>query len=531
MPVAAHDHPAPVPPRRAVEYLFATIDLMYAVVTSAAVIGVQAILVRVEAYVSGGLPSFTIVGLPGAAVQESRERVRAALKQLGLPLAPSRIVVNLAPADVRKQGPAFDLPIALAVLAADGHLPTPALQRVLAVGELALDGGIRPVTGAVSVGAVAAEAGLQLLTSLQSAGEAAVVPNVDAVGADSLAQAVAHLRGRQRLTSVTSRHLAAAAGTVADLRVRSGLDLADVKGHAAAKRLLEVAAAGRHNVLFTGPPGAGKTMLALRLQGLLPPLSVAHALEVSRVRSSAGLASGAWLDPTPPFRQPHHSASEAGILGGGAIPRPGEASLAHRGVLFLDELPEFSRTVLESLRQPLEAGMVVLTRAAGAVALPADFQLVAARNPCPCGRLGDASGPGCQCTPEQLRRYERSVSAPLLDRIDLRMNLPRLSEDELVGSPAGETSAVVGARVAAARAVMLARQGCVNAALAGAELRTHATPESAAQPLLRTLVRRLDLSGRGFDRLLRVARTVADLAAAPTVGAAHLAEAAAYRAV
>jgi len=499
---------------------------MYAVVTSAAVIGVQAILVRVEAYVSGGLPSFTIVGLPGAAVQESRERVRAALKQLGLPLAPSRIVVNLAPADVRKQGPAFDLPIALAVLAADGHLPAQALSRVLAVGELSLDGGIRAVTGAVSVGAVAAEAGLQLLTSAPNAADAAVVPGIDAVGAVSLAEAVAHLRGRPRLVSLAARRLLEGSGALSG----NPLDLSDVKGHAAAKRLLEVAAAGRHNVLFTGPPGAGKTMLALRLHGLLPPLSVSEALEVSRVRSSAGLSNGAGLDPLPPFRQPHHSGSEAGIIGGGVGPRPGEASLAHRGVLFLDELPEFARPVLESLRQPLEEGFVTLTRAAGALSLPADFQLVAARNPCPCGRLGDSSGSGCQCSPEQLRRYERRVSAPLLDRIDLRLNLPRLNEEELLAAPTGETSAVVAARVAAARAAMVTRQGCVNAALAGARLRTLAAPDPAAEPLLRALVQRLSLSGRGFDRLLRVARTIADLAGAPTVGAAHLAEAAAYRA-
>jgi len=500
---------------------------MYAVVTSATVIGVQAIVVSVEAFVSGGLPSFTIVGLPGAAVQESRERVRAALKQLGLPLAPSRIVVNLAPADVRKQGPAFDLPIALAVLAAEGHLPKPSLLRVLAVGELALDGGIRSVAGAVSVGAVAAAAGLQLLTSSRNAADAAVVPGVDAVGAASLAEAVAHLRGRPRLPSIATQPSApgAAGGS------RGGPDLADVKGHSAAKRLLEVAAAGRHNLLFTGPPGSGKTLLALRLPGLLPPLTVAEAIEVSRVRSSAGLASGGGLDLTPPFRQPHHSGSEAGVIGGGAIPRPGEASLAHRGVLFLDELPEFSRSVLEALRQPLEEGIVVLSRSAGAVALPANFQLVAARNPCPCGRLADDSGTGCQCSPEQLRRYERRVSAPLLDRIDLRMSLPRLSEDELLGTPTGETSSTVKARVVAARAVMVDRQGCVNASLTGAQLRALATPEPAAEPLLRALVQRLDLSGRGFDRLLRVARTVADLAGSPQVGAAHLAEAAAYRAI
>jgi magnesium chelatase family protein len=263
----------------------------------------------------------------------------------------------------------------------------------------------------------------------------------------------------------------------------------------------------------------------------LPPLTVAEAIEVSRVRSSAGLTSGAGLDLTPPFRQPHHSGSEAGIIGGGAVPRPGEASLAHNGVLFLDELPEFSRSVLESLRQPLEEGVVVLSRAAGAVALPASFQLVAARNPCPCGRLSDDSGAGCECSPEQVKRYERRVSAPLLDRVDLRMNLPRLTEDELLRAPDGEPSSVVRARVTAARAVMVDRQGCVNASLRGGLLRSVATPEAVAEPLLRALVQRLDLSGRGFDRLLRVARTIADLAGSPAVGASHLAEAAAYRAV
>ncbi len=506
---------------------------MYAVVTAATVLGVQAILVRVEAFVSGGLPNFTVVGLPGAAVQESRERVRAALKQLGLPLAPSRIVVNLAPADVRKQGPAFDLPIALAVLAADRHLPAAALERVMAVGELALDGAIRTVPGAVSVGALAAEAGLQLVTSPVNALEAAIVPGVDVVGAATLGDAVAHLRGIRRLTRVTAA-APVQGGTDGPQRAAEsddsdGLDLADVKGHSAAKRLLEVAAAGRHNLLFTGPPGAGKTMLASRLPGLLPPLTVTEALEVSRVRSSAGLTVGGGLDLRPPFRRPHHSGTEAGIIGGGSVPRPGEASLAHNGVLFLDELPEFSRSVLEALRQPLEAGTVVVSRAHGAVTLPARIQLIAARNPCPCGRLHDESGEGCQCSPEQLRRYQRRVSAPLLDRIDLRMTLPRLTDDELLTAPFGESSAGVRRRVTAARVRMLERQGCVNAELTGGMLRLHAAPEPSAEPVLRALVERLELSARGFDRLLRVARTVADLAGSRAIGPTHLSEAAAYR--
>lgn len=494
---------------------------MYAVVNSATIIGVDAVPVRVEALVTNGLPSFTVVGLPGAAVLESRERVRAALKQLGLPLPPSRIVVNLAPADVRKEGPAFDLPIALALLVADRRLPQRALEGVLAFGELALDGSLQPVRGAVSIALLAATTGsaVTVLAPPANGVEAALVPGVTAIAPANLAQAVAHLTGRARLAPCRPSNEAAPT---------SGPDLAEVRGQALAKRALEVAAAGRHNLLLSGPPGAGKTMLATRLPGILAPLSLAQAIEVSRVHSSVGLLRGQGLSRQPPFRQPHHSGSEAGIIGGGGVPRPGEASLAHHGVLFLDELPEFSRKVLEALRQPLEEGVVSISRAHGSLRLPARFQLVAARNPCPCGYLHDSHG-NCNCSTGQLQRYQRRLSGPLLDRIDIRLRLPRLTEEELLSGSPGESSAVVARRVARARARMLDRQSCPNAELTGEVLRKLAWPDARGEQLLRKAALATHISGRGFDRLLRVARTVADLVGAERVSAAHVAEALGYR--
>ena len=508
---------------------------MYARATSATLVGVDAIEVRVEAFVTNGLPSFTLVGLPGAAVQESRERVRAALKQLGLPLPPSRIVVNLAPADVRKEGPAFDLPIALALLAADRRLPRRALDGVIAFGELALDGSLRPVRGAVAVALMAAggTSARSIVAPPGNGAEAAVVPGLQVVAPRTLAEAVDHLTGRARLPPCAPpmRHDDGVAGR--DARPGSGrdagLDLADVRGHSVAKRALEVCAAGRHNLLLTGPPGAGKTMLALRLPAILPPLTPEESIEATRVHSSAGALRGGGLIRLPPFRAPHHSGSEAGIVGGGPVPRPGEASLAHRGVLFLDELPEFSRTVLEALRQPLEEGIVSISRVHGTVRLPAKFQLVAARNPCPCGRAYDDSGEACLCSPLEVQRYTRRLSAPLLDRIDVRLRLPRLTESELLSTERGEASAAVAARVAHARDAMLARQGVANAELHGAALQRHARPDASADRLLADLARRLRLSGRGFDRLLRVARTSADLETSDRVQDEHLIEAAAYR--
>lgn len=493
---------------------------MLARARSATVVGVDALEVRVEVFVSGGLPSFTVVGLPGAAVQESRERVRAALKHLGQALPPSRITVNLAPADIRKEGPAFDLPIALALLAAQRYLPARALEAVLSFGELALDGTVRPVRGAISIGLLASRRDIAtVLAPPANAREVAAVDGLVVLAPPDLAAAVEQLRGRRRLVPC-------AAGPPAPPPAVP--DLADVRGQAAGRRALEVAAAGAHNLLLTGSPGAGKTMLARRLPSILPSLTDAEAIEVTRIHSSAGLLEGHGLLRHPPFRAPHHGASLAGVVGGGSPPRPGEASLAHRGVLFMDELPEFGRATLEALRQPLEDGRLTVSRAGASVTFPARFLLVAARNPCACGYHDDPDEP-CSCTPGDRQRYRRRVSGPLLDRFDLRLRLPRLTADEVLARQPGEPSAPVAERVRSARHHMLARQGVLNGVLAGARLRDTARLTPSGRRLAHDLVARLRLTGRGFERVLRVARTLADLAGDGPVDEVHLAEAAAYR--
>ncbi|MFC4637591.1 YifB family Mg chelatase-like AAA ATPase [Deinococcus hohokamensis] len=494
---------------------------MLARVRSVALIGVDAVPVEVEVDVSPGLPAFTVVGLPDQAVSEARERVRAAVRNAGLPFPAARITVNLAPADLRKEGPLYDLPIALGVLAAQEVLPPGVLAGVVVAGELALDGTLRPIAGAVNVALLSASLGLGALLPEGNAREAALIDEVAVYGAGTLAQAVAHLTGQRPLSP------AAPAGPAPD----DGLlpDLADLKGQAGARRALEIAVAGGHNLLLMGSPGSGKTMLARRAPGVLPPLTRAEALEVTRVHSAAGLLSArSPLGLTPPYRAPHHTVSDAGLIGGGGVPRPGEVSLAHRGVLFLDEFPEFSRKALETLRQPLEEGHVQISRARLSVGYPARFQLIAAMNPCPCGYLADPEKP-CRCTPAERHRYAGRLSGPLLDRIDLHVTVPRLSVEELTRAPEPEPSAPVRQRVMAARDRMLSRQGTRNAELAGQALRRHVPLTPGAETFVRAAAAQLGLTGRGYDRLLRVARTVADLAGSDEVREGHLAEAVSFR--
>ncbi len=493
---------------------------MLATSLTAAVLGVEAQLVRVEADTASGFPRFTMLGLADSAVRESEGRIRAALRNCGYGFKwDRRITVNMAPASLRKAGSSYDLAIAVGLLAADGALADGPLADILLVGELALDGSVRPVTGVLPMMLMARRLGVACAAvPAANAAEAALADGVRVYPVSSLPEA-ADLAGTHDRPSPAPT----LPGPTAD---DPGPDLADVRGQGMARRALEVAAAGGHNLLLSGPPGSGKTMLARRLPGLLPPLTLEEALETTAVHSAGG-ARPAGLIRQRPFRSPHHTASEAALVGGGAIPRPGEVSLAHNGVLFLDELPEFPRASLEALRQPLEDRCVTISRARGSVTLPARFQLVAAMNPCPCGSRGDRAV-GCSCTPSRLESYRHRLSGPLLDRIDVFAEVPTLAYAELSG-PVGESSAPVAARVHAARRRQQERVPAsgvlTNADLSGAMARRVACLLPAAEALLARAVDRLGLTGRAHDRLLRLARTIADLDGADVVSAAHLAEA------
>lgn len=484
--------------------------------------GIDAPLVTVEVHIANGLPALSIVGLPEAAVKESKDRVRGALLNCHFEFPMQRVTVNMAPADIPKEGGRFDLPIALGILAASGQLPAQQLQEMEFLGELSLGGELRPITGVLPVAIQARNAGRVLVIPMENASEAALVEEAQILPAHHLLDICAHINGQRRIEWAQLN--------IAVDTPNPAPDFIDVHGHFQAKRALEIAAAGSHNLLMLGPPGTGKSMLASRLPGILPPLSDEEALESAAIASVSDIP----FDPRhwrrAPYRAPHHTASAPALVGGGGNPKPGEVSLASNGVLFLDELPEFDRKVLEVLREPLETGSITISRAARQADFPARFQLIAAMNPCPCGYLGDPSG-RCRCTPDQVQRYRARISGPLLDRIDMHMEVLRVSQDLLRhGTPGGEeSSATIRQRVIAARQIALQRNNSPNARMSPQHIQRFCQINDDSHRLLEQAIDKLGLSHRAYHRILKLARTIADLAGSEQISLPHLSEAIGYR--